>query len=150
LPDGQISSSDLGALVMRAPPKTAPESPRGKTNFARDFKLMSLSGSPAVKISLSEIQKSCIFPAIPSQREGRFARIVTTRGAGCGGRDGVGRFGAQRSAMSRTAKVCRPGAPVAGAESRVDEPRDDGDNKARSLRGEHANKPLKPSRRECR
>ena len=37
----------------------------------------------------------------------------------------------------RTAKACRPGAPVAGAESRGDEPRDDGDNKARSLRGEH-------------
>ena len=59
-----------------------------------------------------------------------------------------GAFGAQRSAMPRTTKACRPGAPVAGAKSRGDrdvgpsgptrwEPRGDGDNKARSLRGEH-------------
>jgi hypothetical protein len=31
-----------------------------------------------------------------------------------------------------------------------DNPRGDGDNKVRSLRGEHANKPLTPLRRECR
>jgi hypothetical protein len=31
-------------------------------------------------------------PPISSRQEGRFARIVTIRGAGCGGRDGVGRF----------------------------------------------------------
>jgi hypothetical protein len=72
LPDGQISSSDLGALVMRAPPKTAPESPRGKTNFARHFKLMSLSGSPAAKISLSEIQKIVHVPGHPVPTRGAF------------------------------------------------------------------------------
>jgi hypothetical protein len=62
---------------------------------------MPLFGSTHVKISLSEIRKMCISVAVSSRQEGRFARIVTIRGAGCGGRDSAERF--ERSTIGNVA-----------------------------------------------
>jgi hypothetical protein len=101
------------------------------------------------KIFLSENRKICISIAVSSRQEGRFARIVTIRGAGCGGRDSAGRSCAQRSAMWRTAKSCGPGTPglVLSLAEIIREATVT--NKVMDT-GESTKQLLKPLRRECR
>jgi hypothetical protein len=76
------------------------------------------SGSQSAKISLSENRNMCLFPSVSSWQEGRFARIVTIRGAGCGGRDSAGR--SLRSTIGNVAdgQVVWSWHPWAGAKSR--------------------------------
>ncbi len=80
---------------------------------------------------------------IPRPLRGRIA-IVTTRGAGCGGRERRGR----RMRRAWTVKPCGPVPSTLGSSSRVMIPRATAANKPRR-RGEHgaAGQPL---RRECR
>ena len=83
-------------------------------------------------------------PRVLLQHEGRIA-IVTTRGAGCDGRERIVR----RAMRERTAKACGPGALVAGANPRVEEPGGTVTQKPVSP-GRARYRPLTPSRRECR
>src|ERR1700751_4728699 len=71
--------------------------------------------------------------------------IVTRRGA----RDAMDARVIRRVAQARTAKACGPGAPVAGANPRVEEPGGTVTQKPVSP-GRARYRPLTPSRRECR
>jgi hypothetical protein len=62
------------------------KSPRVKTDFFSASNVMTNTGSHRPNILLSIFQKSCFCLDIPLRHEGRIA-IVTTREAGCGGRE---------------------------------------------------------------
>jgi len=76
---------------------------------------------------------------VPPRQEGRTRRHE--REAGCDGRERVVRRTTARS-DGEGVQARRPSGRC--QVSWVDIPRGDGDNKAWSLRGEHANKPLTP------
>jgi len=96
------------------------------------------------KIFLFLFFRNCAYLP-PSRLTMRGGRVVTNAR-----RDAVdAKCVARRAAFfSRTAKPCGPGAPMQ-VPSFSNLPRGDGDNKARSHRGEHGIS-CKPSRRECR
>src|ERR1700756_4418383 len=77
--------------------------------------------------------------------EGRSANRHQTWSAGCDGRERIVR----RAVRERTAKACGPGALVAGANPRVEEPGGTVTQKPVSP-GRARDKPLTPLRRECR
>jgi hypothetical protein len=58
---------------------------RRKTRFVNRLKQINLFTPRVRNILLSSFQKSCLFVAVPSRSEGRFA-VVTDVEAGCGGR----------------------------------------------------------------
>jgi len=99
--------------------------------------------SPILKISLSFFPKLCLPLAIPTHYEGRTRRHE--REAGCGGRGGA----ARRAAFFADGEAVWSRRPDAGAKRVEDVFTRDGDNKARSHRGERGIS-RKPSRRECR
>jgi len=104
---------------------------RLEAKFQRLFKLSRVVQSRVQKFFAFVFSESCFLAAVPTQYEGRTRRHE--REAGCGGRGSV----ARRAALfSRTAKPCGPGAPMQ-VPSFSNLPRGDGDNKARSHRGEH-------------
>ena len=92
----------------------------------------------------------CYHPTHPAPIRGTFRPIVTRRGAGCDGRGCIAALmRCWTNDTLRTAKACGPGALVAGANPRVEEPEGTVTQKPVSP-GRARYKPLTPLRRECR
>jgi hypothetical protein len=128
--------------------KTGPKS-RARRNEIRE-PIQGESGCPDLREKIFIFRLFRIRAISESSRAYRrdVSRSSRTLGAGCDGRRISGAILARRTMFLRTAKSCGPGAPMQVL-SFSNLPRGDGDNKARSHRGEHGIS-RKPSRRECR
>ena len=117
----------------------------GKTIFVNEINLICAVQSLGQKYSPSVFRKYVIVSPHPAPLQRGASRSSRTLGAGCDGRKASSDV--RCDADGKSVQVWRPSGRC--QVSQVDDPRGDGDNKARSLRGEHAIS-RKPSCRECR
>jgi hypothetical protein len=142
-PDGQnpfiFSDGRFGHRAFSLPDRV-----RVNSNLSMRFNLIWVVGCPCTKISLSEIQKSCIFP--PSCPGKRGVRVVTNAGRDAVDADATRDERRNRGRRSRVVLAPRRWRYVLAGSNSCES---NGGKRARSP-GRARYKPLKPLRREGR